>query len=724
MIADGGIAMDKMRTVSFRDKHSARAIFVILCFLLFAILLPVTASAAPTEAEAYSRMIAMKEEYPEGREWTNANHYAWKGGVFSGGSGCAGFAFILSDAAFGTLRARRIEEIDYDALRVGDILRINGDTHSVIILEKNANEVVIAEGNYNSSIHWGRKLTKEAVQKADYYLTRYPLPTHTVTFYPNGGSGTMEPQVVNNAEPVKLNANMFNREGYTFLGWRNHSYVHSDDDEDIYADQAEVTLEDDLNLYAQWGINSYTVTYDANGGQGTADIQSGEFRSYMTTIKNPFTREGYRFASWNTAADGSGTRYNQMSSYVITKDMVLYAQWDPIICTLRYNANSGAGNMPDQTAVYGSILYAESNDCFRKGYYFTAWNTDAFGFGTTYAPGDPVILKDDQILYAQWEPIICTLQYNANGGEGTMQDQIDGYGTILYAASNDFVREGYYFTAWNTDEQGLGFPYAPGDPITLENDQILYAQWEPIIYRVVITNDGNGTGSANLDSGASGTLVTLSFSANAGYRFKEWQVASGGITIADNLFRIEKEDVEIKACFEKIEEPVNIADTTISSIPKQIYTGKAIKTEIKVSYGDKTLTAGTDYSITYKDNKKPGKATVILTGKGDYTGEMEVSFRILPKMISLVSLKSGKSKQLTVKWKKGSNITGYEIQYSLKKNFKNAETITVDKAKTTSLTIPDLKSKKKYYVRIRAYRTVDGENYYSEWSKAMNLKVK
>ena len=48
----------------------------------------------------------------------------------------------------------------------------------------------------------------------------------------------------------------------------------------------------------------------------------------------------------------------------------------------------------------------------------------------------------------------------------------------------------------------------------------------------------------------------------------------------------------------------------------------------------------------------------------------------------------------------------------------------MDKAKTTSLTIPDLKSKKKYYVRIRAYRTVDGENYYSEWSKAMNLKVK
>ena len=133
------------------------------------------ASAAyPTEQEAYQAIIAMKADYPEGRSWNNSNSYSWKGGIYSFGSGCAGFAFLLSDAAFGSLRARIIDTIDYDALRVGDILRINNNTHSVVILEKRADSVVIAEGNFNSSIHWGRELPKSTVMSATYYITRYP----------------------------------------------------------------------------------------------------------------------------------------------------------------------------------------------------------------------------------------------------------------------------------------------------------------------------------------------------------------------------------------------------------------------------------------------------------------------------------------------------------------------------------------------------------------------
>jgi len=68
----------------------------------------VSTSPVPTEAEAYYAMMNMKPSYPEGMPWTNDNFYAWKGGVYSGGYGCAGFAFILSDAAFGDLPARRI----------------------------------------------------------------------------------------------------------------------------------------------------------------------------------------------------------------------------------------------------------------------------------------------------------------------------------------------------------------------------------------------------------------------------------------------------------------------------------------------------------------------------------------------------------------------------------------------------------------------------------------
>ena len=118
-------------------------------------------------------MIAFKEDYPEGMTWTNDNFYEWKGGIFSDGFGCAGFAFMLSDAAFGTLPARTHENIS--DIKVGDILRVNNDSHSVIVLEVNDNGVVIAEGNYNSSLHWGRTISWSSLENTlTYVMTRYP----------------------------------------------------------------------------------------------------------------------------------------------------------------------------------------------------------------------------------------------------------------------------------------------------------------------------------------------------------------------------------------------------------------------------------------------------------------------------------------------------------------------------------------------------------------------
>lgn len=126
-----------------------------------------------TDESVYNAMIAKKADFPEGMHWTNDDFYRWNGGIFYGGYGCAGFAFLLSDAAFGKLPARQTA-VDYDALRVGDVLRVNNDSHSVIVIEIYDNYVVLAEGNYNSSIHWGRTMTRSQVEAADYVLTRWP----------------------------------------------------------------------------------------------------------------------------------------------------------------------------------------------------------------------------------------------------------------------------------------------------------------------------------------------------------------------------------------------------------------------------------------------------------------------------------------------------------------------------------------------------------------------
>ena len=166
-------------------KQKLIYLMIVVALLVSGLLQPIAASAqetqvaviyssVPTEQEAYEKMIAKKSEYPEGMGWTNDNFYGWSGGIYSGGYGCVGFAFLLSDAAFGDLPARMLTTFSYSDLKVGDILRVNNDGHSVIILEIHEDYVVIAEGNFNSSIHWGRTLSKDAVMDADYMMTRYP----------------------------------------------------------------------------------------------------------------------------------------------------------------------------------------------------------------------------------------------------------------------------------------------------------------------------------------------------------------------------------------------------------------------------------------------------------------------------------------------------------------------------------------------------------------------
>ena len=129
--------------------------------------------ASLTEGSVYAAMLAKMNDFPEGMLWTNDNYYDWYGGIYMRGYGCMGFAFILSDAAFGKLPAR-MTAVNYGQLRTGDILRVDHDAHSVIVLEVHPEYVVIAEGNYNASIHWGRVLSRSQVEAADYVLTRWP----------------------------------------------------------------------------------------------------------------------------------------------------------------------------------------------------------------------------------------------------------------------------------------------------------------------------------------------------------------------------------------------------------------------------------------------------------------------------------------------------------------------------------------------------------------------
>ena len=151
------------------------------------------------------------------------------------------------------------------------------------------------------------------------------------------------------------------------------------------------------------------------------------------------------------------------------------------------------------------------------------------------------------------------------------------------------------------------------------------------------------------------------------------------------------------------------------------WTGKAIVPSVSIQGLKKDI----DYTVSVSNNINVGTATVKITGKGNYKGTMTRAFSIIPKSTKVSKIKAAK-KKITVRWKKQTKeTTGYQIQYSLKKNFSSkTKTIDIKKNKTTKKIIKKLKSKKTCYVRVRAYKTINGVKYYSGWSKVKKVKVK
>ena len=153
-----------------------------------------------------------------------------------------------------------------------------------------------------------------------------PPPNQTVTFDANDGTGSMSPQVAN--VPTALESNTFTRAGYSFSGWNTLSNGSGTS----YGDGATYPFRTTETLYAQWIINTYSLSYNGNGNDaGTAPAtQTGDYRTALTVEANigGLARNGYTFTGWNTAADGSGTAYVAGDTFTIpASDTALYARW-------------------------------------------------------------------------------------------------------------------------------------------------------------------------------------------------------------------------------------------------------------------------------------------------------------------------------------------------------------------------------------------------------------
>lgn len=194
-------------------------------------------------------------------------------------------------------------------------------------------------------------------------------------------------------------------------------------------------------------------------------------------------------------------------------------------------------------------------------------------------------------------------------------------------------------------------------------------------------------------------------------------------------------DGEIKEkcsiCGTVLAQTVIYAPKTVTfSKDSYVYDGKTKKPGVVLKDSRGQVIDGSQYTVTFKDNKNVGKATAVITLKGNYSGSLKECFTIIPKATQIAKV-TAKSKSFEVKWKKQSVQTdGYVIQYSTSKKFTKSTTksVTVKNKKTTSQTVKKLKAKKKYYVRICTYKNIkeNGKTVKlcSQWSKPKTVTAK
>ncbi len=218
-----------------------------------------------------------------------------------------------------------------------------------------------------------------------------------------------------------------------------------------------------------------TVVFDANGGSGSMSSQASNTSGSLNV--NTFTRSGYAFTGWNTAANGSGTPYADGANYAFTAGATLYAQWSASTYTVTYNYNSATNQNGPSSAGFtsgGSAVTLPSPT--KIGYSFDGWFTDA-GLSTLLGAGGFSYSPSASItLYAGWTVLPNqTVIFDANGGTGTMSNQVTNVATAL--TSNAFTKSGYTFAGWNTAANGSGTSYADGASYPFTAGATLYAQW-------------------------------------------------------------------------------------------------------------------------------------------------------------------------------------------------------------------------------------------------------
>lgn len=266
----------------------------------------------------------------------------------------------------------------------------------------------------NFYVEWGGHITNptgsgggttiaSTGEPAYYSYTVPALPTYTVSYNANGGSGAPGSQTKTHGTNLTLSSTKPTRTGYAFSYWDGGSLGH-------FAPGGTYSANQSATLWAAWTPNTYTVSYNANGGTGAPGNQTKTYGTNLTLSSTRPSRAGYTFVKWNTAANGSGTDYSPGGTYTGNAALTLYAIWTVNTYAVTYHSNGGSGAPSNQTKTHGTDLVLRSEIPTRTDYAFVSWNTNASGTGVSYSPGATYTVNAAVALYAQWVSVYTAPQ--------------------------------------------------------------------------------------------------------------------------------------------------------------------------------------------------------------------------------------------------------------------------------------------------------------------------
>ena len=396
------------------------------------------------------------------------------------------FSFILVNA--------EIEDYSYDEIPCQTYTGKN-ITPGLVIKK---GEYVLQEGiDYTLSYKNNKKVGNATIsvtgsEEYNDLILEVPFTiSYKITYKLNGGTNNLlNPLFYDGKVAIKLKSPT--RKGYTFNGW------YSDKKFKKKVTTIKKGSKNNLTLYAKWTANKYNVKFNSNGGSGKlANLKNKVYDKSFKLPANKFKRKGYKFLGWNTKKDGTGTLYKNKASVknLSAKNkatVTLYAQWQLIKYTIKYNLNGGINNESNPSEYYVNTPTISLKNLTKEGYKFLGWYSDKKFKKkiTTIKKGS----TGNKTLYAKWKQIKYQITFDGNGAKNVKtysQTLVLDDKTILI--NNKYIRKGYKFIGWNTKKDGTGISYENKELArnVLSKEKItLYANWEIIHYTITYINDG------------------------------------------------------------------------------------------------------------------------------------------------------------------------------------------------------------------------------------------